>query len=289
MAKITKLTPVQEARLPKIAAEWLAIGLSTAPADHTTAEEGVRTAYREVGLEPPSLFLWLRSPLEGSYGAALLATQVWAQVRDQVRDSLWGQHDAGFLSWADFFDVVVKVPGTDVSNGLRLVALSAGWWWAFNGAVVLTERPSSLKRDVRGRLHCEDGPSLLYPDGWGIWSWHGVRVPQDVVEHPETLTAERVLGEQNASVRRVMVERYGNDRLVEKATIIHQDDWGKLLRIPMPYDEPLLMVEVVNSTPEPDGTWKNYYLRVPPTMTKAREAVLWTHNLPADATPLAMS
>jgi len=39
------------------------------------------------------------------------------------------------------------------------------------------------------------------------------------------------------------------------------------------------MVEVHNSTPEPDGTRKTYYLRVPPTTRTAREAVAWTFGM----------
>jgi hypothetical protein len=41
------------------------------------------------------------------------------------------------------------------------------------------------------------------------------------------------------------------------------------------------MVEVVNSTPEPDGSRKTYFLRVPPTIETAREAVAWTFGLGA--------
>jgi len=41
------------------------------------------------------------------------------------------------------------------------------------------------------------------------------------------------------------------------------------------------MVEVRNSTPEPDGSRRTYFLRVPPTMRTAREAVAWTFGLGA--------
>ena len=44
-------------------------------------------------------------------------------------------------------------------------------------------------------------------------------------------------------------------------------------------DEPLVMVRVINSTPEPDGTNKRYMLRVPPTIKTAREAVAWTFGM----------
>lgn len=40
----------------------------------------------------------------------------------------------------------------------------------------------------------------------------------------------------------------------------------------------LVMVKVVNSTPEPDGQFKDYFLRVPPQMRRAKEAVAWTFN-----------
>ena len=39
------------------------------------------------------------------------------------------------------------------------------------------------------------------------------------------------------------------------------------------------MVEVLNSTPEPDGSRKTYFLRVPPRTRTAREAVAWTFGV----------
>jgi hypothetical protein len=76
----------------------------------------------------------------------------------------------------------------------------------------------------------------------------------------------------------VLIERYGQARYLvdSKAMEIHTDDFGTLYRKKIPGDEALLMVKVVNSTPESDGSFKDYFLRVPPTMTRAREAVAWT-------------
>jgi hypothetical protein len=39
------------------------------------------------------------------------------------------------------------------------------------------------------------------------------------------------------------------------------------------------MVEVRNSTPEPDGSVKHYWLRVPPHCKTASKAVAWTFGL----------
>lgn len=40
-------------------------------------------------------------------------------------------------------------------------------------------------------------------------------------------------------------------------------------------------VEVVNGTPEPDGSRKHYFLQVPPNLTTPTEAVAWTYGLTA--------
>lgn len=63
---------------------------------------------------------------------------------------------------------------------------------------------------------------------------------------------------------------------------IQQDEFGTLYRKVIMDDEPIVVVEVENSTPEPDGTFKRYFLRVDPQVRTAREAVAWTFNLAED-------
>ena len=41
-------------------------------------------------------------------------------------------------------------------------------------------------------------------------------------------------------------------------------------------------VEVVNGTPEPDGTMKHYFLQVPPEIRTPTEAVAWTYGMSAE-------
>jgi hypothetical protein len=158
-----------------------------------------------------------------------------------------------------------------------------GWWWPFAGAIILTEKPCKLSRDARNRLHCEAGAAIEYPDGWGVYAWHGLRVPADIILAPEKITTARIEDERNTELRRVMVERYGAARYIEDsgAKEAHRDDYGVLYRKPQPDDEELVMVKVRNSTPEPDGSVKDYWLRVPPEMRTARQAVAWTFGFEA--------
>jgi hypothetical protein len=251
---------------------------------------------------------------------AQVRTQVWDQVRAQVRaqvgdqvsgaqvsgaqvgDQVWrccyGMHEAGWFVWIDFFGRCGI--NTARVSGMMAVARSAGWWWPFNGAAILTERPCRLRRDSEHRLHSGDGRAIEYPDGWGVYAWHGVRVPEQVIMTPEALTPHQISTERNAEVRRVMVERFGAQRYVREigADIIDighvpcsnaefckhtpEHHTVRLYRAELGEDEPLVMVEVTNSTPEPDGEWKRYMLRVPPRVQTAREAVAWTFGTTAD-------
>src|SRR3990167_8359953 len=95
----TELSATTRAAFPTIRDEWLAVGLSTVPANRAEAERGVRLAYNVAGLEAPSLMIWVDSPIAGCVGAAM---QVGAQVGDQVWDQVWDQVRAqvGDQGWA---------------------------------------------------------------------------------------------------------------------------------------------------------------------------------------------
>ena len=204
--------------------------------------------------------------------------QVWGQVGDQVWEAVCSQHEAGWLSFFDFFSQELECVGK--LEGLITVARNAGWWWPFEGVCILTERPVELHRDPEHRLHNERGMAIRYPDGFGVWAINGVRVNEQIVMRPDTLTVEQITDEPNAEVRRVMRQQYGYDKYLDAvgAELIDDDsEWGKLWHANLPSeDEPLCLVEVINSTPELDGTYKTYFLRVPPGMETAHDAVAWT-------------
>jgi hypothetical protein len=127
---------------------------------------------------------------------------------------------------------------------------------------------SFISRDSRGRLHNENGPALAYPDGWCLYSVHGVSVPEYIVERPHEITAEKISKERNAEIRRVMIDKFGASRyLLESGAVeVARDGWGILYRAEMPGDEPLVMVRYANSTPDEHGNRKEYWRRVHPQL-----------------------
>lgn len=110
-------------------------------------------------------------------------------------------------------------------------------------------------------------------------------VPAEFLEELNSLTPKRIREEENAELRRVMLEFYGYDRYLTEsgAEPVHRDETGVLWRIALDGDEDVVMVEVVNSTPEPDGTHRVYWLRVPPGTRTAKAGVAWTFGLDGNA------
>ncbi|MFD7749930.1 DUF6745 domain-containing protein [Streptomyces sp. NPDC059698] len=194
-------------------------------------------------------------------------------VRLVLLDAVLGQHDA---AWLAAFD-----GSGDRLAGLAEVARNAGWWWPYENAVVITERPDVLHRDEAGRLDHGEGPALAYGDGFALHAWRGMPVPAAFLAELPSLAPERIRAEENAELRRVMLEYYGYDRYLTEsgAEPVHRDETGVLWRIALDGDEDVVMVEVVNSTPEPDGTYRTYWLRVPPATRTAKDGVAWTFGL----------
>jgi len=151
--------------------------------------------------------------------------------------------------------------------------VSGAWLLHFTGDTLFwVAQPSVHTEHVEGsgrgrRLHNENGPALR-SDIENIYFWHGVMVPAFVVTNPEWITVNHIETESNAEVRRVMIERYGQTRylLDSGAELVHQDDWGKLYEKTIADDEPIVMVKVVNSTPEADGSYKDYFIRCHPEL-----------------------
>jgi hypothetical protein len=94
---------------------------------------------------------------------------------------------------------------------------------------MISDRPRVLKQNSRNQPHCEDGPFCEWSDGSALYALNGVFVPQWVVEtKPEDFTREMITKEINADVRREIVRRVGNRRLLTllDAKTLDRNDMG---------------------------------------------------------------
>jgi len=206
----------------------------------------------------------VRASVRDSVRASVWASVV-ASVGDSVGDSGYGQHDANWLAFYDFFRHLGLRKETAALEPLTELAQAANWFLPHRGICWVSERHSVVMQDERARLHCLTGPAVKYPDGFAIYAVHGVKVPRWIIDQPETINVKSIDGEANAEIRRVMVDRYGLARYIRDSgakVIDHEEGIGTLYRKDEADDSPIMMVEVVNSTPEPDGSFKRYMLDV---------------------------
>ncbi len=189
------------------------------------------------------------------------------------------------LSWLGVCEYARSVLGlrdeTDPLLGLWQVAANVGWLQPHEHTCWFSERPCVLHSDAAGRLHHARGPALRFADGWSVFAWKGVDVPSWMIEHPDKISLAAIDTETNVQLRRCMIEIMTPQRYVALggAKKIAADETGVLWRrIWFNYDI-WSAVEVINATPEPDGTHKHFFLQVPANIQTAREAVAWTYGM----------
>lgn len=281
MSRLTKLTPEQESLMAHVRDEWIAAALNEGDeVDMGAAARGIAWMYRLDNRKAPSRIFVADSP----FAATMFARQLGA---DATNTHYWG---LGYWSgWTAFYDYFARIgiPGVADHDGLQNLIgfLRSGVWdlLLFEDAAILSRRPQSVSKDSAGRLHSETGAAVLFRDGFGVWAIHGVTVDKKIVEDPKSITVAEIDSCANAEVRRVMLARFGEAQYLEQsnAELVHEDECGKLYRRTLGGDEALVMVRVLNSTSEPDGSIKPYFLRVPPNIKTARDAVAWTFGVSA--------
>ncbi len=159
-----------------------------------------------------------------------------------------------------------------------------------SGCARLTALPSELR--ISEWIDVGGTPIRALPPAVAgtVVRWHGVNVPGRVAFHPATITAQQVLAEPNAEVRRVMLERIGMERFIAEAQPTMRDadrDRGgarRLLAVAIDEDESLVVLQV-----QDPSTQRLYLLRVPPTMTTCHQAAAWIagFDTPEDYHPVA--
>jgi len=192
---------------------------------------------------------------------------------------MWSAWDCYLTAARDILGL--RLPPHEAYEAWERCTKNGGFRLVHEKFCMVSDFPERLRVDEQNRPHCSDGPSHRWRDGWELYHWHGVAVTEQIVMQPETLTAQQIANEPNAEVRRVMIERMGAVKYLQQAgaELVNADKRGKLWRCARKDDTPLEMVEVLNSTPEPDGSIKTYYLRVKPGFKTATAAVAWTFGL----------
>lgn len=309
---------------------WLSLFTSPRFEKRDAAEAGIAQMYVRAGLRAPKEVVWCASP------EALSQMRVHHTDPGETSNRFWKSMAMrtpknGLLVRLDALKLSVKEDRFSFSQlqrvwfkrwkkrlheravGKILFSNITPWILPSRRVCFVSERPIHIFRDGRGRFHSRAGPAISYSDGFSHYAIDGLLVPEHVVLRAQEITSREIYWELNQEVRRVKIEQFGMRRYLlgsspydEAAEVIHSDRTGILYR-KRDLAEPLVMVRVLNPTPEADGVlsreeaiaefgeaahaalnapkearFREYMLRVPPTMRTAHEAVAWTFGLEAE-------
>jgi len=214
----------------------------------------------------------------GASVGASVRDSVRASVRDSVRDSVWdsgfGQHDAPWLGFYDFFRRECGLERQmKALLGLTMIAKTAGWFIPHQKICWISERHNIVRR-IGTVLHCEDGPAVAYPDGWEIFALHGVRMQKDHVMTPaEQMDPKAIVAETNVEVRRELIRKIGVERFIQVsgATVKSKSGNYELLSVRLsPEVTDAKYLKMLNPSA---GCW--HVEGVHPSCTTVQEAINW--------------
>ena len=281
----------------------VAVGVAVGGAVRDAVDGAVYGAVRDaVGVAVDDA---VRGAVRGAvHGAVAKIPQ--SEYRDVIRRT-YNQYTGGYWTWwaslsaffRDHTDLELNGNLWDRSRAFEQTIANAGWWWPHKEFVIVVDRPTQIHREQVGergwnshRLHNTSGPAISWRDDWALYFIHGVRVTEQIVLYPETLTSEQILKEENAEVRRVMCERLGWDKFVEQAKLVlidECDDPGNFPNKIRLYDTPeqvlgvpVRLMLVTNATPKLNGEIPRYGVTVPAEIRTAGEAAAWSFDVPIE-------
>lgn len=192
---------------------------------------------------------------------------------------MWASWDCYLTAARDILGL--RLPVHEKYAAWEQAAIHGGFRCVHEKFCIVSDFPERLLVDDQNRPHCEDGPSHRWRDGWSIYHWHGVRVPDEWIEDKARLTPEIALGQENVELRRAACEIVGWDRILQQlgGKTIDQDtdpEIGELIEVNLPGSgkERFLRVRC--------GTGRQFAIPVPRNLKTALAANAWTYDIPTD-------
>jgi hypothetical protein len=289
---ITELSEAQTATFPYYRKKWIDIGLCTEECDVEEAKKWIVEAYKVAKLDAPKFFIGpVNDPLEASKVVNILKEMLKAKTEFDnadhlnrlVLDRLYNSKDRSFekdleynnqlagnqeywFSYADFFLNETEVTGLEDIKPLLELSKHIGWWIALEGVAILQHRPLSITFDDQERIHNTEGASIKFrgDSEVDVYAVHGIAVEKKIIDRDYTV--DDIDAEMNTEIRRIMIDLYGDIRYIQDSGLepVQTDEFGSLFVKKVPDDEDIVMVKVVNSTMEPDESFKDYWLRADP-------------------------
>ena len=189
-------------------------------------------------------------------------------------------------SYYDFCISVLDYPHDEQRwQILQNVVKNCPWFFPFQGICFICDRPIKLSFNQENRLHGDGEAAIQHADGYQVYANGGVLLPEKYGTIPTSeWKSQWLLSERNAELRRVLVQGVGYNRICEELGAVELDSWHEysLLKIKnyievdewesIDDNEPMHLLKMICPS-----TRHIHFLRVPPDMTSAREAITWVN------------
>lgn len=136
----------------------------------------------------------------------------WPLVMGELRARIGPEAGGATVLAFRLTDMAVCEPFALSEEGGRYFPHGSFGWAFTNGLAMVSRCPFVYRRDPDTRPHAEDGPALVYDDGFPVCAWHGAYIEPRLLEDPASVTPEDIRTQPNAEVRRFLRERYGELR-----------------------------------------------------------------------------
>lgn len=286
---LEKLTKDQEKLMSVVRDEWInsALGGDTS-IDEAALKKWLIFCYGRIKMKAPPYEI-----VGGPFEAQKMANDRNGNKKMENYPSGIGiGYDAGWTSFYDFFTRIGILKDENFNTWMLLK--DAGVWdcLLFEKIAYIIRRPSLVLKDGRGRLHCENGPAILFPNGEKYFNWHGTRVPERLITNSDDVTKEDLLDERNAEVIRAWGEKLGWTKffsIIDAVLLDEEKDERTGLNYALydlkkrPSAEFARFLKM--ESPEiNDGTRPFYVEPVPPGIKTAMAARKWKVAIKADGT-----
>lgn len=294
---IEELTKEQEVKVVEYLRTYRGIGCSTDEADRSVSNE-IDEFYRMMGETAPH-YIWVDNPWEANIVLSAMASgDEYPELDQEITDGDTIKRDTienvasnlkekksfvyniGNLnaSWISLFqfgrnELGIEYDYKDFDPTIldvwkRLIG-KCGYFFPLSKYCVVCNRPKEVHFDENNELHNEDGPSVSFRRGNenDVYSFRGVTVPKKIITNPEELTVDDFQNEENAEVKRILIERMGVEKYLE-------DTGSKLIDADTTYTDQIGGVGVPRALMEDNegrkflvasdgGTGRVYYMQVP--------------------------
>ncbi|MEG5174092.1 DUF6745 domain-containing protein [Microcoleus sp. B3-D7] len=240
-----------------------------------------------------------RNYLAGEISSQLPPQQVIDERSGEIRPTL-GKHLSNCIQpelWAaygsllDFCISVLNLPHSYGRNWIifQSIVRDCGWIYLYDKVCIVCSKPIALSVDSNHRLHAEGKPAVQFADGVSIYAYHGVILPEWYGRlHPHEWQSKWVLKEQNAEVRRALIQGITYDRICQELEVTELDSWQEYTLLSIEFDDdfdwvgnakPVYLLKMTCPS-----TGHIHALRVPPDVRSssrasltAQEAIRWVN------------